>query len=187
MHGNRAIFIAQNGVDLLRMVTRNAAQRIAVIAAYAVGDVATFEVTDTDHFTTGEVACHAFNSFGSNELPRSRIAAVAPSSTTIYLQEARQISSVCGFPAGIPARGSASLRRAFHHIANHARTAARGNDGVDTGTARHVRGLQLGPHTARSKARHAVTGDGAQRIINAVNIGYQLSGLLRGSAVNSPC
>jgi hypothetical protein len=47
MHGNRAIFIAQDGVDLLRMVPGNTAQRIAVIATDAVRDVATCKVTDT--------------------------------------------------------------------------------------------------------------------------------------------
>ena len=63
MHGNRAIFIAQDGVDLLGMVASNPTQRVAVITAYAMSDVATFKVTDSDHFTTREVACHAFNSF----------------------------------------------------------------------------------------------------------------------------
>ena len=61
-------------------------------------------------------------------------------------------------------------RDAFHHITYHARTAARGNDGVDTGTARHVRGLELGAHTACPKTRNTVSRNGTQRIVNAVNV-----------------
>jgi hypothetical protein len=38
--GDRAVFIAQNGIDLLRVLAGDAAQRIAVIAADAVGDIA---------------------------------------------------------------------------------------------------------------------------------------------------
>lgn len=58
----------------------------------------------------------------------------------------------------------------FHHIANDARLAACGNNGVDTRTASHVSGLQFGAHAAGAEARNAVPGNRAQCVINAVNI-----------------
>ena len=54
---------SQNGINLLRVLAGNQAQRITVVAADAVGNIAPFEIADADHFTTREVACHAFNSF----------------------------------------------------------------------------------------------------------------------------
>ena len=66
-----------------------------------------------------------------------------------------------------------AYRNAFHHIANHARTAARGDDGVDARTAGHIGGLQFGPHAAGAEARDAVARDGAQRIVDTFYIGDQ--------------
>ena len=63
MDGDRAIFIAQNGIDLLRVLPGDTAQRIAVIAADAVGDIAAFKAADADHFAAREVAGDGFNPF----------------------------------------------------------------------------------------------------------------------------
>jgi hypothetical protein len=137
-----------------------------------VGDVATFKVTDTITSPREKLPVTLLIPFGSNELPRSRIAAVAPSSTVISPAGGAPKIQRLRFSSGDSCAWKRVPRRAFHHIANHARTAARGNDGVDTGTARHVRGLQLVP--IPPVPENAVTGDGAQRIVDAVNIGYQL-------------
>lgn len=83
MHGNRAVFVAQNGINLLRVLAGNQAQRVVVIAADAVGNIATFAIADADNFTAGKVTRDGFDAFGSRELPRSRIARVAPASTLI--------------------------------------------------------------------------------------------------------
>ena len=63
---------------------------------------------------------------------------------------------------------------AFHHVANDARFAACGNYGVDPGAARDIGGLQFSPHAAGSQTRDAVSGNGAQRIINTVHVFDQL-------------
>ena len=61
--GHRAVFIAQNGIDLLRVLAGDKAQRIAVVAADAVSDVASFAIADADHFAAGEVAADDFDPF----------------------------------------------------------------------------------------------------------------------------
>ncbi len=82
---------------------------------------------------------------------------------------------------------ASAYRDAFHHITYHARTAARGDDGVDAGPARHVRGT-LGAHTAGPQTRNAVTRDGAQRIVNAVNVFDQFSLWIRARiSGKQPC
>lgn len=63
---------------------------------------------------------------------------------------------------------------AFHHVANHARLAACGNNGVNPGAARDISGLQFCSHPAGSQTRDAIPGNGAQRIINTVHIFNQL-------------
>lgn len=66
-------------------------------------------------------------------------------------------------------------RDTLHHIANHARTAARRNNGVDARAASHVRSLQFCAHAARPQARNAVAGNRAQRIVDPFHIGDQFS------------
>lgn len=90
--------------------------------------------------------------FGNRELPRSRMAAVAPSSTVISPAGGCRKSSVYGFQAESLGMEQRTDGNAFHHITNNARLAARGNNGVDTRTASHVSGLQFGTHAASSEA-----------------------------------
>ena len=149
MDGDRAVFIAQNGIDLLRVLPGDAAQRIAVIAADAVGDIAAFKAANADHFAAREVAGDGFNPFRQqgaaafeNCLGRAgvhgnfarRRRAENPALTVFQ----RRLLGVEAGPDG----------DALHHVANHPRTATGGDDGIDARAAGDVGGLQLGAHTA---------------------------------------
>ncbi len=108
--GHRAVFIAQNGIDLLRVLAGDKAQRIAVVAADAVSDVASFAIADADHFAAGEIAADDFDPFGNSELPLSRIAWVAPASTVISpAGGAPKIQRLRFSSAETPGRGSRYL------------------------------------------------------------------------------
>ena len=64
--------------------------------------------------------------------------------------------------------------QAFHRVADDVRAVASGDDGINPRAAGDVRGLQLGAHAAGAESGDAVAGDGAQRVVDAVDVFNQL-------------
>ena len=168
MDGNRAVFIAQNGINLLRVLAGNQAQRIAVIAADAVGNIATFAIADADNFTAGKVTGDGFDAFWQQGAAafQNRLGGAG-----IHANFTRRRGTEDPAFAVLQRRflrvEAGTDRHALHHIGNHTGTVAGGNNSVDTGTTGDIGGLQLGSHTAGAQAGNAIAGDGAQGIINA--------------------
>ncbi len=67
-----------------------------------------------------------------------------------------------------------TYRQACHRMADDVRTVACGDDGINPRAAGDVRGLQLGAHAAGAESGDAIAGDGAQRVVDAVDVFNQL-------------
>ncbi len=106
------------------------------------GNVPPFQITDTDHFTTGEVACHAFDPFWQQRAAFFKDRHRCP---FVYGEFARWRCAKDPALAALQRRGlgvkACSYRHAIEGVADNPRPATGGDNGLDARPAGDVGSL----------------------------------------------